>query len=113
MIPPISHFLFPFLDALKDGKQHNMKEIKAHIILYLNINQEDLHERTEGGKYYRFTDRLRWTATYLKKALLVSSTTRGCYEITDRGKKAYKNINTSISTQSLLVYKEFKEYRGK
>lgn len=41
----------PFLEALKDGKEHKLKEIKPVVREYFNLTEEDVKERLVDQRY--------------------------------------------------------------
>lgn len=57
----------PFLEFLKDGNPHTLKELKLLISQYFHLKDEDLNEMLPSGRQTYFTNRLGWASTYLKK----------------------------------------------
>ena len=65
---------------------------------YTNPSEEDL-KLVKENKYSKFSDRVDWSLTYLKKAQLIENIERGVYQITDFGKKFYEeNPNFDFKT---------------
>ena len=65
---------------------------------YTNPSDEDL-KLVKENKYSKFSDRVDWSLTYLKKAQLIENIERGVYQITDFGKKFYEeNPNFDFKT---------------
>ena len=65
---------------------------------YTNPSEEDL-KLVKENKYSKFSDRVDWSLTYLKKAQLIENIEKGVYQITDFGKKFYEeNPNFDFKT---------------
>ncbi|MEI0604772.1 restriction endonuclease [Brachyspira alvinipulli] len=65
---------------------------------YTKPSDEDL-KLVKENKYSKFSDRVDWSLTYLKKAQLIENIERGVYQITDFGKKFYEeNPNFDFKT---------------
>lgn len=107
-IPKYDEMYNDFLDIIKDGREYNIKEIKEIEAKKLKLTEEELNEQLSSGKNTRFSNRIGWTSTYLKKAGLISSPQRGVFVITDEGKKS---LNKNINNDFLMQYKTFKEFK--
>lgn len=78
------------LKYLYDTKESVHKsKIYDKIKEYTNPSEEDL-KLVKENKYSKFSDRVDWSLTYLKKAQLIENIERGVYQITDFGKKFYE-----------------------
>ncbi|MBP7480803.1 MAG: restriction endonuclease [Spirochaetaceae bacterium] len=86
-IPDFQSFMRPLLESIKDGKEHELKEVKKVLILLFKITEDELREKIPSQRAFVFDNRLGWANTYLKKAGLISSQRRAYLEITDDGKK--------------------------
>lgn len=73
----------PFLEYLKDGKLHTLKELKQFISKYFNLTEEELLELLPSGRQTVFINRIGWARTYLKKAGLIDSPARASFIITN------------------------------
>jgi restriction system protein len=63
------------------------------------------------GKQRRFDNRVHWARTYLVKALLLSSTGRSKFRITDRGIEVLRNNPPQINVKFLAQFPEFIAFR--
>ncbi len=88
MLPRYDELYGFFLRAVEDGAAHGKKEVLAKIASELKLSAADLAERLPSGRQTVFDNRVGWASTYLKKAGLIVSPSRGAYAITDEGKKA-------------------------
>lgn len=108
-VPRISQIWTPVLENMSDREEVSLQTIRQKISKTLNLSDDDLHELMPSGES-RFYYNVRWACTYLKKSLLVKSTKRGMYQITDRGLKALadKPENESLD---LMQFKEYRLFR--
>ena len=88
MLPQFEKFLHPVLDFLKDGKEHNLSEIRQHIIKHFSLTAEDIQIKTAKGTQSQLYNRVQWSTTYLKKAGLIERPKTGICKITESGLKA-------------------------
>ena len=88
-IPKYYEMYKSFLKVLLDGKIHSSKEEKQQIIDDFQLTEKETAELLPSGRQAIFDNRVGWCRTYLKKAGLIISPTRGQYKITDAG-KSYK-----------------------
>lgn len=57
----------PVLECLSDGKMHTMKDLKAYVIKYFQLTEEDVSSLLPSGTQTYLTNRIGWARTYLKK----------------------------------------------
>ena len=89
-------YVLKYLYDIKEAV-HKTK-IYEKIKEYTNPSDEDL-KLVKENKYSKFSDRVDWSLTYLKKAQLIENIERGVYQITDFGKKFYEeNPNFDFKT---------------
>ncbi|MDV0445534.1 Mrr restriction system protein [Methanimicrococcus sp. At1] len=114
VVPKLEKMYLPLLECLKDGKEHTSKEINDFIANYLEVSDEDRMELLPSGNMEIFRSRATWTRTYLKKAGLIKSTSRGIFVISEDGKKILQNEPESIGLELFLKNETFREfYLGK
>lgn len=87
-VPKFFEFFEEFLRAIEDGELHTAKEVRQILSLHMRLSEEDLAEVLPSGKQSKFDNRVAWARTYLDKAGLIETPSRGKYRITDNGKKA-------------------------
>lgn len=89
-------YVLKYLYDIKEAV--NKTKIYEKIKEYTNPSDEDL-KLVKENKYSKFSDRVDWSLTYLKKAQLIENIERGVYQITDFGKKFYEeNPNFDFKT---------------
>jgi restriction system protein len=77
------------------------------------LTEEDRRELLPSGATFKFSSRVSWAATYLKKAGLLDAPRRGYLRITQRGLDALKQKPTRIDGDFLMQYEEFREFQNK
>lgn len=111
-IPKYFEMHKPFLEFLKDGQLHTLKELKAHISGYFSLSDADLAELLPSGRQAVFTNRIGWARTYLKKAGLIDSPARATFIITDEGKHVLHDNPAVIDVDYLMQYDSFREFQN-
>ena len=86
-LPKYDELYSPFLTVIADGQVHNAKSVASDAAALLHLSTEDLSEQLPSQRQTVFVNRLNWAKTYLKKAGLVDSPSRGNYVITQEGKR--------------------------
>ena len=95
-MPKFFEFFEGFLKALQDGEIHSAKDVQKSVIEDMHLTQADLSEVLPSGTQLKFVNRINWARTYLNKAGLIKTTTRGNYRITEEGKRPWPQVRKSI-----------------
>ena len=109
-IPKYYEMHKPLLLALQDGQQHSIKELKEYVRTYFGLSVEDVSILLPSGRQSVFLNRLGWARTYLKKAGLIVSPTKGQFQITVEGKNALMQNPTVIDTEFLKQFPSFCDF---
>lgn len=110
-VPKFFEFFASFLRALKDGEVHSAKYVREFVMSDMKLSDEDLAELLPSGKQSTFSNRVHWARTYLDKAGLVETPSRGHYRITQEGLKAI-NSGKTIDVNFLEQYESFGKYHS-
>lgn len=112
-IPKYFDFFYPILQTLgSDEATKNVKEIRSQVAKAMNISPEDRVVLAPSGSQPLYNNRIGWALTYLKKAGLIASPSRGWYAITNLGLNAYNKVGNKISLQYLEeISTDFVEFR--
>jgi len=110
-IPKYHEMYEPFLNCLKDGLTHNVKEVKQYVADTMKISIDDRKVLLPSGKQVMYDNRIGWTRTYLKKAGLIESPTRGVFKITVEGKKLLEEKHEIINDNLLMKFESFREFK--
>ncbi len=106
-VPDFQSLMLPVLKITSDGNEHNTAEVVETLALQLGLSENDRKEMLPSGKQQKFDNRVNWTKTYLQKALLLSSTGRSRFHITERGMNVLKSNPSSINVKFLNQFPEF------
>lgn len=102
-LPKYNELYKPLLDVIQDGQIYCMKETATKVAENLNLSVEELAEQLPSQRQTIFINRLNWAKTYLKKAGLIESPSRGNYVITSEG-KALLNSGVPITNEYLKTH---------
>lgn len=111
-IPKHNEMYRPFLDCLKDGQTHKIKEVKEVVAVAMSVTEEERKELLPSGKQAMFDNRIGWTRTYLKKAGLIDSPSRGVFVITAEGSKLLAENPATINDSILMRYEGFRLFKN-
>ncbi len=109
-IPKYNEIYREFLEVLKDGKPHTVKEVRLEIGAKFKLSEEELSEMLPSGRQRVFDNRVGWCRTYLMKAELVSSPGRAKVQITDNGLNFLKD-HASITEDDLMKIPSFLSFK--
>lgn len=100
----------PLLEALDGLPEQSLKAVKAKLVSYFNLSEDDLREKIPSGKAFLFDNRLGWANTYLKKAGLIASQRRAFLQITKEGHEFLASQQGEIKVKHLKSIEKFKEF---
>ena len=111
-IPTYEDLMLPLLKeyAASNGPR-SLKELVPLMAEKLGLSQEEKAERLPSGRQSLFYNRLAWAKTYMGKAELLSSPSRGLAEITDRGRALLMSAPERIDGTTLAQFDEFTDWR--
>ena len=78
----------------------SLQRIKDALIQRFSLDQQDLAERVPSGQN-RFTNRAYWAVSYLKRAGLLKSPSRACFQITEQGLRILETQQGDIGITQL------------
>lgn len=111
-IPDFQSILLPLLSFSSDGKQHSTQESIEYLSEYFCLTDDERKELLPSGKQPIFDNRVGWSRTHLKKAVLLQYPTRSFFQITDRGVEFLKTNPEKITISLLKQYPEYLEFIG-
>jgi restriction system protein len=106
-VPDFQSLMLPLLMITGDEKEHSTSEVIETLAQQFGLDENDRDELLPSGKQRKFDNRINWTKTYLQKALLLSSTGRSRFRITERGIKVLKGNPPSLNVKFLDQFPEF------
>ncbi len=110
MIPKFDHFFFPCLKCLSDGKIYTQELLRAYVINYFKLSEDDINTLIKSGKKTMVADRVQWTTSYFLQAGLVDAPKRGTYIINDFGKNFLSEHKDGFDKVDLLQIPSFAEF---
>jgi restriction system protein len=110
-VPAFQKFFLPLLKALADGKQHEMKRTIPAIAEALAISADEQKILLPSGRQFVHANRAEWAKTYLKKAGLIESPSRGVIQITARGREVLAKNPAELTNAFLDQFVEFRQFR--
>lgn len=108
-VPKFYEFFGSFLHAVDDGNVHKSKDVQKSIAVDMNLSEEDMAEQLPSQRQATYVNRINWARTYLDRAGLIKTPTRGHYQITDEGLKALQSGET-IDLNYLDRYESFRQF---
>jgi restriction system protein len=110
-VPDYQSLMLPLLEALADGREHEVRELRDTIAQRLDMTESDREELQPSGKQATYDNRIGWAKTYLDKAGLVRAVRRGVYQITERGQAVVAERPARVDVAFLSRFPEFEEFR--
>ena len=110
-VPNFFEFFEVFLKALDDGEKHKAKEVRDYIAVAMGLSEEDRSELLPSKRQSTFDNRVAWARTYLDRAGLIETPSRGQYCITAEGKKALSS-GAKIDLKYLERYPTFNAFHS-
>ncbi|WP_077618330.1 restriction endonuclease [Bacillus sinesaloumensis] len=111
-VPDYQTIMLPLLKALQDGNEHLLKDIYKQLAAEFQLTEEDLNEVLPSGSQKTFHNRVGWAKTYLQKAGLLRTVSRGRFVITSRGLEVLASNPQYINIKYLTQFEEFMEFRS-
>ena len=110
-VPDFQSLMLPLLKIASDGNEHNVPEVIETLSQQFGLSVSDRDELLASGTQRKFDNRVGWARTYMQKALLLSSTGRSRFRITERGMGVLRENPPSINVKLLERYPEFLAFR--
>jgi restriction system protein len=112
-IPGFQEFFRPLLAFAADGNVHTLAEARDAIARQFRFTEEELAELLPSGRQKRFSNRIAWTKVHLDAAGLLTSTARGQFAITDRGRDVLRRYPDRIDLSTLAPFEEYQQFRSR
>lgn len=109
-IPKYDEMYLVFLECLADMQQHRSKEVRDTIAARLSVSDAERRELLPSGRQAIFDNRVAWTRTYLKKAGLLTSPSRGVYQLTEQGRQVLASHPDVIDNSFLAQFESFRQF---
>ena len=111
-VPDFQSLMRPLMEAARPvGRETSVRELAPHIASKLGLTESDLAEMLPSQRQPTFINRLHWAKTFLDRALVVESTRRGYFRLTERGEALLAASNAPVSMKVLESYPEYVAWR--
>ena len=110
-MPTFQEIMKPLLNNLADNNEHSLTDLVVSLAKYFNLTDMEKSQLLPSGKQGVFANRVGWAKTYMQKAGLISTISRGIYKITPIGQQEIKNQKKSITVKYLRSkYKQILDF---
>lgn len=110
-IPDFQTIMLPVLRLTEDGQEHTLAETRDQLAPEFGLTDDELAQLLPSGRQATFSNRVAWSTSYLRAAMLLEATGRGRFKITERGRSVLAQNPQRIDIQFLAQYPEFKAFR--
>lgn len=100
------------LEVASDGAEHSLKEARDVLTAKMKLAEADLSEMLPSGTQTKFYNRVAWAKSFLVQALVLETTRRGYFRITERGRELLKQGHDRIDSRILKQYPEFVAFQS-
>jgi restriction system protein len=101
----------PLLAASADGEPKRLTDLELIVANTFNLTEAERLQLQPSGKQAIFENRLRWAATYLFKAGLLSRPDKGFVQITQAGQQVLRSNPTRVDNGVLMEFESFREFK--
>jgi restriction system protein len=81
-VPDYQSIMLPLLKIAGDGNEHSKNEAIERLAQQFGLSENERNEILQSGQR-KFDNRVSWARTYMQKALLLSSSGRSKFRITE------------------------------
>lgn len=110
-IPDYETLMLPLLQYANDQREHRIREIVKSLAAKFGLTEEEQKQLLPSGGTFVFHSRVGWASTYLKKAGLIESVSKGIIKITPRGLHLLNQNLEKINGEVLRQFPEFVEFQ--
>jgi len=110
-VPGFQEFMLPLLELSADGQEHSLAEARTAMATRFKLTEDEQNELLPTAKQTRFSNRVAWAKSYLQQAELLTSSRRGHFLLTERGRAVLAEKPVRIDIQFLERFPEFRDFR--
>lgn len=108
-VPPYTEFFTPLLNDCKDGEPHKVRDLIPALCDEMHLSSDDRAETIKTGEPL-VANRIWWARTYLVKAGLLESPSRGHVQITEAGRQLLAKSPDGVTLADLKAIQGFAEW---
>ena len=111
-VPKFYDFFRPFLEVLHERGRVSLREMRDELARRMNVSDEERRIMLPSGRQRRFDNRVGWARTYLSKAGLIRTVSRGVYELTEEGRQLLHSTRDDLDVDSLMQFDAFQRWKA-
>lgn len=112
-IPDFQTVMRPLLDAIRDGKEHSLRELLDQLGDVFQLSEDDRKRLLPSGRQGVFTNRVAWAKTHLRMAGLIEPSARGVFRITPKGLEVLRSTKDRVDLRLLKEQPGYLEARSR
>ncbi len=112
MVPDFQTIMLPILRLTGDGAEHTLAASVQAVADEFHLSPEERAQQLPHANQSAIYSRVAWASSYLRYALLLTSTGRGHFRITDRGKQVLASSPQRIDIHYLQKFPEFVAFQS-
>jgi restriction system protein len=105
--PDYQTLMLPALQALSDGVEAPISEVRARVAAAEHLTTQDLKEMLPSKRQSVFANRVGWAMSYMEHAGLVERVRRAVYRVTAEGERLLQQKPPRIDLSVLRTYPAF------
>ena len=109
-IPDYEAIMLPLLEFSSNKNEFSSKDAVAMMSKKFALSEEERNSLLPNGKQTKIYNRVHWALSYLKHSMLLESSRKGIYKITDRGIQVLEQKPARIDTDLLRQFPEFLDF---
>jgi restriction system protein len=110
-IPTFQEITLPLLNLSSDGQVRSLASVRKELAVHFKLTEAEESELLPSGRQGRFANRVAWAKVYLERAKILSSPSRGRFEITPRGREILASPPEILDIKFMERFPEFREFR--
>lgn len=110
-IPDFQSLMLPLLQLAADKEEHTLAGSVDALADRFKLTPDERARLNAAGRARTFYNRVAWAATYLRAGMLMESTGRGRFRITERGTAVLASPPQRIDIPYLMRFEEFRATR--
>jgi len=111
-MPDFQSLMVPLLRLADDGAEHTLAGSVEALAAEFSLSPAEQAQLNPAGRARTFYNRVAWASSYLRAAVLLESTGRGRFKITERGASVLAKDPKRIDIQYLMQFPDYKASRG-
>ncbi len=110
-IPDYQTLMLPLLESLADQQPHKIRELTDVLANTFHLTDDERQELLPSGRQSMFANRVGWARTYMGKAGLLETVSRGTVRITPQGTDVLASHLDRIDRPFLMRFESFREFQ--